>query len=50
MVNYDGPESLNFIAFSLAGGTIPAYKVFMLRCLLVYLSRCIMCWHEHASE
>ena len=30
MVNYDSPESLNFIAFSLAGGTIPAYKVFML--------------------
>ena len=30
MVNYDSPESLNFIAFTLAGGTIPAYKVFML--------------------
>mgnify|MGYP006064093029 FL=1 len=30
MVNYSSPESLDFIAFSLAGGTIPAYKVFML--------------------
>ena len=30
MVNYNSPESLDFIAFSLAGGTIPAYKVFML--------------------
>ena len=30
MVNYSSPESLDFIAFTLAGGTIPAYKVFML--------------------
>ena len=30
MVNYNSPESLDFIAFNLAGGSIPAYKVFML--------------------
>ena len=30
MVPYNSPESLNFIAINLAGGSIPAYKVFML--------------------
>jgi len=30
MVPYSAPESLDFVAFTLAGGTIQAYKVFML--------------------
>jgi branched-chain amino acid transport system permease protein len=31
-VEYRAPESLDFVAFTLAGGSIQAYKVFMLLC------------------